>query len=531
MSSVRIDTQIRLKLRSDQAVVPESFLRKLYSCASHSIDACNYTEATFLNQCSLLLNSQERQTAWQKINRATAFKNFFVGEENEWRNTDFVFDVRMDRFVFGIEFGKKDPGRKVTCDEIESQLATSLESVGEMIRLLMPVMSKRHVISISTCVFQDGCEERDLNWGGAVFDDLYRRSLRPTFQPYASNSKLIFAKRIFSPLDSQGLPIDWSFKLPFDQCQVWSHGGPRCFKVGEDKSTKLSAQHVFWAQQGSPQGEFLKSGRPYIPRNHVDILDNCFLTYEGALTRDKMHKTMALLVKRVQRHSASALQQIEADLSNCRMLAENLRRYRLNIADALLGLGLISRRTEVNDLLDYFDATIAQVEIEVDRFAPEFDRAEAEIERAGGILGWPGFVFATGALVLASLDTWWGVVATSFSSDVKNDSDFARLSLVLISICPLVAGLVLLSVGLGKFLRTWRRDRLSGGSFFLAAFKTLFSHSFVFLALACGASFLLSLKIFHASELISGQDAWGVVKQWIGPFQEWLFQLLVLRGI
>jgi len=526
MTNVRIDIQIRLKLCSDRAIVPQAFLKKLYSFASLSMEACGYSEELFLSECSSLLNSKERQTAWQSIKRASAFKMAFAGVENEWRNTDFVFDIRIDRFVFGIEFGIKDPNHEVTCREIISQLASSLEGVGEMLQLLMPAMTKRPVISVSTCVFQDGSTETDRGWAQSVFDELYRCSQRPTFQAYSRKSKLRFAKRIYPPLDGQGLPIDWSMVFPSDQCHVWSHGGPRCFEVCKNESTRLHIQHVFWAQQGTPHGKFLKSGRPYIPRNHVDILDNCFLTYEGTLTRDKMHKSMALLLKRVQRHHASALQQIEADLSNCRMLAENLRRYRLNTVDAMLGLGLINRRTEGNDLLDYFDATIAQVEIEEDRFAPEFDRAEAEMERAGGILGWPGFVFATGALVLASLDTWWGVVGTSFSTDFKNDSDFARLSLVVIAICPLVAGLVLLSVGLGKFLRTWRRDRLSGGSFFGAALKSLSSPSFVFIALACAASCLLSLKVFHASELISGKDAWSEFQQWVGPFREWVFQLL-----
>ena len=159
--------------------------------------------------------------------------------------------------------------------------------------------------------------------------------------------------------------------------------------------------------------------------------------------------------------------------------------------------------------------------MEIQRFGPEADQAAAELDRSGGILGWPGFVFATAALVLAMLDTWWGIAGTWWGvtgaespsgSVFEQEQLFAEMSLLAAPLCLAVCSLVLILISCRECGQRYRRLRRSGQSCFFSFVRAISNLA------------VLGLSI---SALIAGAVSWESVNCSAEVFQKTPSSLLM----
>ncbi len=143
------------------------------------------------------------------------------------------------------------------------------------------------------------------------------------------------------------------------------------------------------------------------------------------------------------------LDRLEKALVDLRGLAANAIRWKSNLEIALKRLGIEPRERPGAELVAYLQDVAEQLQVEADRFEPLADRANAEIERDGGLLGWPGVALGAAALAITFVQTWWTIIAPFVipKAQLQFVETLARWSFASISLALALTAGVLLVLG------------------------------------------------------------------------------------
>ena len=477
MNKIRIEAILYAHGYSQKFGFCERLIRSLHDALSHHVKEANNAidQDRFVNLAKSVWRRSRQRGHELHMSRETAKTKRFTGRNDEWSNTDYVLAFNRDDVIIGLEYGMQDKSNNATASEIESLIQDLLaNSISPWMSMLKEHSNHKAsaIPGIAIAVECDGLDGGSRAWAQQELAQLYERSLSPTKQENKSDAKLDFAKHIRSPNATQGLSLAWNFSTPQEYVQTWAHGGPRVLSFFD--GTSFEVFQIFWLKQGGEQGALLPSGRPYVPNHRAEVFRCSLLAARAEALRSEMHAKLERNERGLQRFKRNSLEQVEYTLAKSRQLNANLKRYRINSRTALLSLGCLESNESANGLLDYFGEIEKQLEVEIQRFEPAATRVATALERSGGILGWPGFVLACAALVLATLDTWWGVIGSVSTQDTIGENlPFAKTTVLSISVCLVASSIVLIALSIREF-RKKRRTLVTTGVKFIRSFVYAF---------------------------------------------------------
>jgi hypothetical protein len=378
----------------------------------------------------------------------------YLGTDEKWSLTDLMLYLTLSGGLrIGIEFSWVDDS---LVSEKSDLLLHSKHALGKIATIAECLTST--LLAKSTFILAVELNRQDYvarEWAVRTLDEFWKDSLVPAMQEMTGNERRTFCDIVAPPGRSQGLALDWSLKAQNEQVFTRAHGGAKRLRLSS--GSVLKANFLFWARQGGAIDQVFPSGWPVFPSSRGIVFSSVADTYIAAIRSSNIHEELKFAQRELLEGKGHSLELFERNIKLVRELAANLQLYKLNTARALLDLGVLNSRLDANGLLEYLQETRDQLLYEAERFSPETERAVLEMERSGGLLGWPGFILAGAALTLASLDTWWGVMDTIASPNWKDEN---RL-LAFYTACVIAASLFCSAiVFLGLAIREFRRREL-----------------------------------------------------------------------